>query len=115
MGGTTERAGAILDRAHRTTYHEQDGRLYLNSYQDVEPHLEYAAKCRRADSEERGRFGKRGDLHRTMAVPFNVMLQVAQKLGIAPGQVLQPENSKRIWKELKSSDYKNFRTTNGRL
>src|SRR5579862_4939038 len=109
MGGSTERAAAILDRAHRQTYHEQDGNVYLNSYQDVEPHLNYAAACRREDAERRGRFGKRGDLRRTMSVPFNIMLEVAQKLGIPAGEIFQKEHSKRISKALKSPEYKNFR------
>lgn len=112
MGGPTERAAAILDRAYRTTYHEQDNNVVLNTYQDVQPHLEYAAKCRRADREHRGSFGKRGDMHRTMSVPFNVIAAVAQRLGIPQGQTFQPEHSKRIWKELKKSEFAGFRVTN---
>ena len=112
MGGVTERAAAILDRAHRTTYHEQDGNIVINTYQDVEPHLEYAAKCRRAERDTRGHFGKRGDLHRTMSVPFNVIAAIAQCLGIPQGQALQSEHSKRIMKELKRSEFAGFRVTN---
>lgn len=112
MGGTIERAAAILDKAYRTTYHEQDGQVIVNAYQDVEPHLEYAAKCRRAERDTRGHFGKRSDLHRTMSVPFNVLAAVAQRLGIPPGQALQSEYSKRIMKELKRSEFAGFRVTN---
>lgn len=83
-------------------------------YQDVGPHLEYAAKCRRAERETRGAFGKRGDLHRTMSVPFNVLASVAQRLGIPQGQAFQPEYSKRIWQELKRSEFAGFRVTNDR-
>ena len=101
----------IIDRAHRQTYHEQDGKICINTYQDVEPHLEYAAKLRRADAEERGRFGKRSDMHQTMAVPFNVIMMVAQKLGIAGHQLFEKDSAARIWKELKSSEYKGFRVT----
>lgn len=112
MGGQSERAAAILDAAQRQTYHEDhDGTIKLNSFQDVEPHLEYAAKCRRVDSETRGAFGKRGDMRRTMSVPFNVMLLVAQRLGIPAGQIFQKEHSQRIMRELKGSEFKGFRTT----
>lgn len=112
MGGEVERAARILDRAHRTTYHEQDGSIVVNTYQDVEPHLEYAARCRRAERDTRGHFGKRSDFHHTMSVPFNVFTVVAQRLGIPQGQALQPEYSKRIMKELKRSEFAGFRTTN---
>lgn len=109
-----ENQRAILDRAVRTTYHEQDDQIVINVYQDVGPHLEYAAKCRRAEAEGRGAFGKRCDLHRTMSVPFNVIAAVAQRLGIAQGQAMQPQYSKRIWQELKRSEFKGFRVTNDR-
>lgn len=112
MGGSVDRAAAILDRAQRQTYHEdQDGTIRINTYQDVEPHLEYAAKCRRVDAEDRGAFGKRGELRRTMSIPFNVMLLVAQKLGIPGGQIFDKECSKRIMKELKSPEFQGFRVT----
>ncbi len=103
---------AVLDRACHTTYHEQDGNIVINVYQDVGPHLEYAAKCRRAEAETKGAFGKRGDLHRTMSVPFNVLQAIAQRLGIPPGKVMQNEYSKRIMKELKRSEFAGFRVTN---
>lgn len=113
MGGFTERAARILDRAHRQTYHEiGDGKVAVRTYQDVEPHMEYAAKCRRADAEARGRFGKRPDIHHTMSVPFNVILAAAQKLGIPQGQIFQPDQQKRIMKELKRKEFAAFRTTN---
>jgi hypothetical protein len=111
MGGEIERAAQILDRAVRQTYKEEDGKALVNTYQDVEPHLEYAAKCRRADAEERGAFGRRGELRRTMSVPFNVLLGIAQKLGIPAGQIFDKEHQKRLAKELKSSEYRHFRTT----
>ena len=81
-------------------------------YQDVGPHLEYAAKCRRAEAEGRGAFGRRGDFHRTMSIPFNVIAAVAQRLGIPQGQAMQSEYSKRIMKELKRSEFAGFRVTN---
>ena len=112
MGGQRDRAAQILDRAHRQTYHEQDGKVMVNTYQDVEPHLEYAAKLRRAEREHRGAFGKRNDMHHKMSVPFNVIAQAAQKLGIQPGATFQPDNMKQIMKELKRPEYKAFRTTN---
>lgn len=102
---------ALLDAALKQTAKEEDGNLLVQTYQDVGPHLEYAAKCRRADAEHRGAFGKRGELRRTMALPMNTILAVAQKLGIPAGQIFQSENSKRIMKEFKSSEYKALRTT----
>lgn len=112
MGGESERAARILDRAVRQTYKEEDGKSLINTYQDVEPHMEYAAKLRRAEREHRGSFGKRQDMHHTMSVPFNVISSAAQRLGIQPGQVFQPDNMKRIMKELKRPEFKAFRTTN---
>jgi hypothetical protein len=106
-----EQAAKIVDKTHRQTYHEQDDKVLINTYQDVEPHLEYAAKLRRADAEERGAFGKRRDYHHTMSVPFNIMLTVAQKLGIPAGDIFDSAHSKRIMRELKSPEYKHFRTT----
>lgn len=107
-----KRAVAILDRAQRQTYHEdQDGTIKINTYQDVEPHLRYAADCRRVDAEDRGAFGKRGELRRTMSVPFNVMLMVAAKLGIPQGEIFDKEHSARIMKELRGPEFKGFRTT----
>jgi hypothetical protein len=112
MGGPVERAAAILDRAQRATYKEDtDGNVQIGTYQDVEPHLDYAAKCRRIDAEDRGAFGNRGELRRTMAVPFNVILGIAQRLGIPPGQVFDKQYNKRIMKELKGPEFKAFRTT----
>lgn len=105
-------AKAVLDSAHQQTYHEEDDKIIVNSYQDVEPHLEYAAKCRRVDAEERGRFGSRGDMHRTMSVPFNVILAVAQRLGIAQGRIFESDHMKRIVQELKGPEFTAFRTTN---
>ena len=95
----------------KQTYHEEDDKVFIKTYQDVEPHLEYAAKCRRADRESRGEFGKRGDLHRTMSVPFNVILGIANRLGIEQGQIFQSDHMKRIVEELKRSEFAGFRTT----
>lgn len=106
------RAVSLMDEAHKQTYHEQGDKVMVHTYQDVEPHLEYAAKCRREDWEKRGQFGKRAELRRTMCVPFNVMLGIAEKLGIPAGQIFDKEHQKRISRELKSSDYKLFRVTN---
>ena len=103
---------AILDAAHRVTAREDaDGNVLVNTYQDVEPHLEYAAKLRRADAEERGAFGRRKDLHHTMSVPFNLIQAVAQQLGIPQGQIFDKEYSQRIYAELKKPEFARFRTT----
>ncbi|MGC1477331.1 MAG: hypothetical protein WA804_15900 [Terriglobales bacterium] len=106
---------AILDEAVRTTYHEEDDQVVVNSYQDVEPHLELCAAARREDAENRGAFGKRPEFHRIMAVPHNVIMEIAQRLGIPFGQIFDTENQRRIGRELKSQDYKRFRTTVDRL
>lgn len=103
---------AILDRAHHVTAKQEGNDLVLNTYQDVEPHLDYAAKCRRAEREDRGTFGKRGEFRRTMVVPFNVMTAVAQQLGIPAGQIFDTEHNRRIMAELKRPEFKLFRTTN---
>jgi len=104
-------AEQILDATVKQTAKEEDGNILVNTYQDVEPHLEYAAKCRRADAEERGTFGRRSEFRRTMSVPFNVMLAVAQRLGIPAGSIFDKEYSQRILAELKSPEFAYFRTT----
>ena len=105
MGGQNDRAARIL----RQTFHpDSDGKRFtINTYQDVEPHLQYAADARR-QMAERGP-NRQSAFRPRMSVPFNVMQMVAQKLGIPPMDVFQPEQQKRIWKDLNSSDYKNFR------
>lgn len=105
---------AIQDRAHRVTAFEQDGKVIVNTYQDVEPHLEYAAKCRRADWEGRGQFGKRAEFRRTMTLPFNIIQAAAQRLGIPAGKIFEKEANQRIMRELKRPEFKYFRTTNDR-
>lgn len=93
------------------SYKEEDGKIYIKTYQDVEPHLEYAKACRRVDAQDRGSFGKRGDMQRTMSVPFNVILAVAQRLGIQPGRIFETEHMKRIVEDLKRPEFSGFRTT----
>lgn len=105
-----EQASAVLDAAHRQSYEEQDDKILVRTFQDVEPHLEYAAKCRRADADIRGTFGKRAELRRTMTVPFNVMMGVAERLGIPQGKIFEKEYSQRIMRELKTPEFKLFRT-----
>ncbi len=99
-----------LESALRTSVHEEGNAVRLQTYQDVEPHLRYAEACRREDWERRGAFGKRAEFRRTMSIPTNVMMMVAQKLGIAPKDIFNKEHSKRIMRELKSGDYSKFRT-----
>ena len=94
------------------TAHEQGDTTVLEYSQDVEPILDIAARERRVDHEERSDFGKRGEFRRTMTVPFVLMMEVGRKLGIAGGDLLRPENSKRIMAELKRPEFKYFRTVN---
>ena len=112
MGGPADKAAQILDRAHRVTAHEMDnGSIAVHAYQDVEPHLEYAAKCRREDAERRGRFGKRGDMRRTMTIPFNVLMEVSNTHHL---NFFEPEDAKKILAIVKR-DYPAFKTTNDRI
>lgn len=115
MDAEVERATKILEGALRTTAKEEDGNLLVHTYQDVEPHLEYAAKCRRVDAEDRGHFGKRGEFRRTMSIPMNIMMNIASKLGIPMGEILHKEHQQRITRELKSPEFKLFRTTTDKL
>ncbi len=101
----------ILDATLKTTVTEVEGETIVNTYQDVEPHIEYAKALARLDAEERGHFGKRRELRQTMAIPMNVMLMVAQRLGIPAGKILESEYSRRIVAELKKPEFKVFRTT----
>lgn len=114
MNTEIERATRILEATLKTTAKEEDGNLLVHTYQDVEPHLEYAAKCRRVDAEDRGAFGKRAEFRRTMSVPMNIMMNIASKLGIPMGQIFDKEHQKRITRELKSSEYAYFRVTTDR-
>lgn len=116
MGGLTERAAQILDRAHRQTATvDESGTTYVNTYQDVEPHLRYAHAKRRLEAETRGKFGRRPDLHHVASWPFNIILKAAEKLGISAGEIFWKEHSKRLSKELRRPEYKLFRTTNDKL
>lgn len=93
------------------TYKEEGDTILINTYQDVAPHIEYAKACRRADAENRGRFGKRPDMHHTMSVPTNVILGIASRLGIAHGDALKKEYSERIFEELKRPEFAVYRTS----
>lgn len=94
----------------KLTAKEEDGNLLVHYYQDVEPHMRYAADCRRADWENRGQFGTRAEFRRTMTIPNNIMLEVAGKLGIPFGQIFEKDQQARIVRELKSREYLAFRT-----
>lgn len=112
----SDRAAQILRRARdryiRQSFHPHaDGSFTIRTHQDAQKHLDAAARLRRVDAEDRGAFGKRREFMReTMIVPENVILGVAQKLGIAPKDIFKREQNERIWKELEGSDYKRLRT-----
>lgn len=89
-------------------YHEEDGNTILNYYQDVEPHMEYAAKCRREDAERRGAFGKRAEFRRTMSIPFNVILSICNRYKL---NFFDPEDAKVVLGIAKGPEYRAFRTT----
>jgi hypothetical protein len=99
----------------KQTYHEQDDKVIVRSSQDIEPHMDYCANVRREERERIGRFGKTGDFHQKMSVPFNVISMVALRLGIPLGQVFDPEHSKRIFAELRRPEFAVFRTTERRI
>jgi len=105
MGGQLDRAAKILGT--RQTFHAEGKNFRIRTFQDVEPHLDHAAMMRREMAESGP--NRRSAFRPRMSVPFNVMAGVAQKLGIQPKDVFEPEQNKRIWRELNSSDYKNFR------
>lgn len=108
----TARQAAEIDKAHRVTAQvDVDGNTLVNTYQDVEPCMDYAAAMRRRDAEERGAFGRRPDMHQTMSVPFNIILAAAKRLGIQPKDIFDSDKSKRIYQELKRSEFSVFRTT----
>ena len=88
-------------------YYEQDGKILIETYQDVEPHLEYAKACRRVDAEDRGRFGKRGDMRRTMSIPFNIIQEICAKHGL---NFYEPQDAKKIL-AIAKRDYPAFKTT----
>lgn len=96
----------------RQFYHgHSDGSFTIRTYQDVGPHLKYAADMRRADREERGAFGRRRDWHHTMSVPVNVIYAVAERLGIQGKDLFGREEQRRIMSELKRGEFAGFRTT----
>jgi hypothetical protein len=97
----------ILDSAHRVTAHDAGDKLLVNTYQDVEPHLEYAKKLRRADAEERGSFGKRRDFHHTMSLPFNVIQSICATHGL---DFFDKDDAKKIV-AIAKRDYPAFKTS----
>lgn len=95
-----------------TKAREEGNKVFIQTYQDVEPHLDLCARERRVDAEERGHFGKRAEFRRTMHIPNNIALMVCQRLGIEPRLMYQREYSNRIFAELKKPEFAKFRTTN---
>jgi len=117
MGGQVDRASTILNRPRyspgemvQTVHADGDKGFRINTFQDVEPHLDYAKACRRAERENRV-INKRGTFHRTMALPFNVIMGVAQRLGIQNKDIFGSDEMDRIYRELKRPEFKFFRTT----
>jgi hypothetical protein len=102
-----DRAKRILDRAHHVTAHDIDGKLVLNTYQDVEPHLEYAKKMRRADAEARGRFGKRRAFHPSVSPPFNVIQKICMEHKL---DFFNKDDAKKVVAIVKR-DYPHFKTS----
>jgi len=113
MGGKLDRAAQVLNGSVRQFYHEgPNGSFTLRTYQDVEPHLEHCKRLRRAERENRGSAGKRGDWHHTMSIPQNVIYAIAQRLGIPNARIFDKEEQKRIIAEAKRSEFAGFRATN---
>lgn len=115
MAGQKERAAQILDRRVRTTYSVQahTGQTVIRTYQDCQAHVDYAAACRAHERDTKGEFGRRkSSMQRKMVVPFNVLQQVVQSMGLPPASVFDPNVAEVVWKKLHGSDYKRLRTTN---
>lgn len=99
----------LLDEAHKVTAHEDGDNLVLKTYQDVEPAMEFAANRRRLDAEERGRFGRMGDMHMTMSLPFNIIQKICAEHGL---NFFNAEDSKKIV-AIAKRDYPAFKTSVG--
>lgn len=93
----------------RITAHEQDDKLILNYYKDMEPALQYASDARRVEAEQSTR---KSEFRHVMRVEPEVILAVCNKLGIEYYQAFDKEYSGRIWEELKRPEFKLFRTVN---
>src|SRR5262249_1052529 len=94
-----------------TTAKEEGTDTVIQYAQDCEGILKDAEASRQRDRDERGHFGRRNEFRRVMTVPFVVLMEVGRKLGIPAADLFSREQSKRIYAELKKSEYKYLRTT----
>ncbi|CAM2142683.1 conserved protein of unknown function [Pararobbsia alpina] len=92
----------------RTTYHEEDNKIFVNYQQDVEGVLKYAHECRAAE----GAFDKTPNMRRTMTVPMVVLLDIRTKYG---WDFMNKDHWPFVVKILKGPEYAAFRTTNKRI
>lgn len=87
----------------KTRYHEQDGLIRVEHYDDIEPHLKAAHEMRSA----KVRTEKIGDWHHAMRVPNVIMMKIMDTTGLS---FFNKEDWPEIWKILKR-DYPQFKTT----
>jgi hypothetical protein len=92
----------------RTTYHEEDGKVFVNYQQDVEAVLKHAHEARARE----GAFEKTPDMRRTMSVPTVVLLEIRNRYG---WDFMNKDHWPMVAKILKSPEYAAFRTTNKRI
>jgi hypothetical protein len=88
----------------RRIFHYDDGRVTLETRQDVEDLVEYTKAVNNLHDE---RTPWKGDLHRVASIPMNVFMEL-QKKGI-----VDDEKAFKEW--LNDRDYRVFRTRPGRV
>jgi hypothetical protein len=89
--------------------HDQHGDgLVLEYREDVQSVLDANARER----AESGRFDRKSEFRRTMRVPAIVLLKIREEYG---WDYMNPEHWPMVSKLLKSPEYKNFRTVEGRI
>jgi len=109
LGDAVKDKAKILDEAHKVTAHEDGDNLVLQTYQDVEPAMEYAKARRREDAENRGRCGRMGDMHMTMSIPFNIIQTICAQYGL---DFFNADDAKKIV-AIAKRDYPAFKTSVG--
>ena len=87
----------------KTRYHEQDGLIRVEHYDDVEPHLNFAHEKRSAKAKSE----RIGDWHHAMRVPMVIVMKIMDETGL---DFFDKGDWEEIWKILKR-DYPQFKTT----
>lgn len=82
------------------------GDTVVRTYQNVEAHLKACADERRANREHT-RYGRRGEFRKALSIPFNVLMEISSKYHL---NFFDADDSKKILKIARSSEYKKLRT-----